>query len=467
MKKVILLIAAVIMVILVIVVTFQYLTVGKIIITTDDPNATITLTNKHDEKSKEILSKEASKTLSLSLKKGEYLVSVAGNSVAASQTVEVRAHKTTTYKINPIKTTGVEPVLTENSRSIAADNTRLMYISRANGELFKIDALSNITKINSPQHFQTIQWADASYGIAQDNKGRLYLIKNDSVSAVNPPVSYASADGNINYSLNSSRQLYLSIGTDIYKGTAERGFKKIYTSTTANPTIIAGSNQLAVIDKSGNEDSPKNTESTLTLVGDSGKKVHKDIDEVYETAWSPSGNYIFISNDSESMVLDSELKEVAIIPNQNVNTPIWLDDNTLLYALSDQLWSYSLQTHTSNVIANMPLGGAIGEITLSQDRSYIYLTAEHGYGNYEIKRVGLRGQAVADFIYQLQNILPDNRDNYSIGLLNFTRPTVIARPYTDSTVNPQALVNSTRTEIQQAGFDINKIQFKFIASDGS
>lgn len=433
---------------------FQYLTIGKLLVTTQDPLANISLSKVATGKNgdREVL-KQTHKSLSIRLKKGQYIVMVQGNSVATAQVVNVKPHNTTSYSLNPLNATGVEPVLDDNVYGVVADGTHILYVNTANGQLNQINNQGVIRTLDSTKKFRAAKWADSNYGVSQDDSGRLYQILNGSITSLSTP---GTANSKVTFDVSPQRDIYMAIGKDVYIGGLS-GFRKIFTSTTDYPQLIAGAGGVTVIADSDQEDSTNSTQPTITNVSKLGKTISRKGGTLI-ASWSPSGKYLVISGSSGAEILSDTLQRVAIIPQNNIGTARWLSDSTLFYAINDELWSYSSDTQKSQLVSNMPLGATISEISISSNKAYVYLVT-HSQSSYQLKRVGLNGQVVSKLVYQLQDIMPLTIDQCKLSLINFTSPTILV----DSSVgSAQKLCNQpVKNELQKDGFDLSQLRFSF------
>jgi hypothetical protein len=450
----------------ILVLAWHFLTTGKIIITTSNPNNIITLTKNDDsDKKKPAKAYTAHSQLSKTLAKGEYFVSVEGNSVATTQIVEVKGHKTQTYDINPLNTTGIEPVAYKNAQNVAVNSNKLVFLDSSAGSIFSIDQANNVSTMPSSVVFKTVKWLNPLIGLGKDSNGRIYQINNGSASPISVPFTYSGKS--IDFDLVSPNQVYVSNGADLYAGSLSGGFKKIYTATSSSPVISAGSGIVAVADERGEQNSQQ--ESVLATITTSGKTLKKSV-EAGALAWSTNGSYLASAEESGVDIYDSSLREVANVPTHAfVGHMRWLNNNDLLYATADELWIYNLSSQKAELLANMTLGAAVSEITPNQDGSYVYIVSEDQDGGRSIKRIGLKGQATSDYIFKLQSIMPLSLDNYSLSLINFgvnnTPPAVLVHPYS-STASNSPYLQAAKTELLQRGFNISQLQFKLESSSG-
>jgi hypothetical protein len=431
---------------------------GKIIITTDNPNNTIVLTKvAKDGKADETKIFKAHEKLSVTVDVGSYSASVNGNSVATVQTLDLKPRQTLTYKINPINATGVEPVAYKNAQNIAVSAKELIYLDPSSSKLNTIDKQNNVTEVNTPYHFQDVKWANPSFGIGQ-NVGHLYIIENNNISELEMPFPY---DGKpVSYDVLPDKKIYVSSGSDVFVGNKEGNFKKIYTATSPNPALAASNNGVAVSDSKYGGNASDIDKPLLAVINNSGKVTKKNA-ESERLAWSPDGKYLVAANEVNPIIYDTSLRSITTIPTKSaVGQFRWLNDTSVIYAMEDQFWVYDLQNKKSQLFANMPLNDSITGLYLNADRDYVYLTTLNSYSQTPaIKRVGLKGQSVPEYMYRLQDILPRNYEQYSLSLVGFSRPSnIVVQPY-GHTSTPD-YVGEARERLRALGFNPNQFQFR-------
>lgn len=441
----------------------HYSTTGKIIVTTNNSSNSITLTKIIVTTSKNIPKTYKSQgKLNVTTSTGKYIVSVEGNiegnSIASARIINLEARKIISLTINPTNTSAVESVAYQNAQNIAADNNQLIYFNKTTGRVEKVDAGNNLTLINSPYQFQAVKWANTSFGVGQDSNGHLYTISAGVISPLSVPFKYGDRVG---FDVSPKMQIFVSNGADVYAGNQNGGFKKVYISSASKPVLAASVNQVAVADETEEQNASGASKPLLAIVGTSGKVIKKNI-EAGNMVWSPNGQYLVSFSQSNLQIYDTSLNLNTTLPNSSlVGSAEWLDDNTLLYSVNDQLWNYNMLSQKAELVANMPAANPITGIAINSDKSYIYVTTTDTTGSRNvIRRIGLLGQKVGGFIYQLQNAMPMNFDNYSLSLINFSgAPAILVKPFPDSTVSAQADAQDAPSKLQQRGLDITNLQF--------
>lgn len=441
----------------------RYLHSGTIIITTNSANpiSLIKLNDEDDANGQPTQTFTGHHRLSERVGFGQYIASVQGNSLGATQLIKLTSHKTLRYTINPINTTGMAPVAYQSAQNLAVGDNSLVYFNSSSKQLYQINSQNEVSAIGQNQVFQSVKWASASFGVAQDANQHLYVIDNGLVSPLNVPEQYSS-NVTTNYSVAPDKQIYVSFGANVYEGDEAGGFKKIYTSpSTSQIGLIAGPNQevLAIHNES-------EAEQAIVEIGPSGKAVSKDFD-LGTVAWSPDGTYIASADEGGGTIYNNATGEATTIPNNSqlsfIGGLAWLNNTTLFYTSGTQIWVYNVSSRQSRLLANTPLGAAATEMTVSEDGSYLYVLTGNGSGNTAIRRIGLRGQTVPKYIYQLQDIFPDRLDNYSLSLVNFTQPPVVlVQPYPDAP--PADYIQTATSELQSDGFDTSKLRLQLTSA---
>lgn len=343
------------------------------------------------------------------LKPGMYLVQVTVNDkVVASETVSLKWGRSTTVTLNPKSASlaGLEPVASANTRSFSLDKTNLSYLDQQTKNIYTIDNQNHISQISSVQ-FDQVYWADAGFGIGQDADGLLYVVNHSSVTPLaNTPFT---PNKTTLISVAPDHTVYIAKDKDIYRGTTNGGFIKVFTLEGAPLQLFAGtSKKFAVQYRAEAEAAESSSEADIVTVDDTTKLAEKELD-TYEAAWSPSAKYFVVTSDSGTLILDDKLKMVTAAPNNNVNSPVWLDDNTLFYGIADQLWRYDVTSGKSERIAEGEKEHYIVAIVPDPSQSYLYLsmTGARSSNDYLVlQRYSLKGKAPSSEAQKVSKYLP-------------------------------------------------------------
>ncbi len=435
---------------------YRHLTLGQLIIVTDSSSNTIqvvpSVVGKNDETKN--VGQNLQNNKAISLKPGNYLVAVRNQTGEATEVVQVKARQTKRYVINlATHTPQAEPVANVNALYFAVGAANLFYLDQGTKNLYQIDKSNQLAQLSSPITFTAVRWADASFGVGQGTDNKLYQINNGVVSPLNAPLSTV-------FTISSDHTVYLASGKDIYRSAAA-GFDHIFTASQPPFALVSAPRAVALISSLGN--GPQTSSSMaaqLTVLDGNNKPTAKEMD-VYAASWSPSSKYLAVTTDSSSQILDASLNSVAVIPNNNINNPLWFDDNTLLYSVNDQLWRYSVSSTKSSVIATTQKNHAITALLLDSSKSYVYMSVQStgaSNRNLSIYRFGLQGQMVPDLIFKLGKLLPWVSGLCSSSIINFTSPSILVQSFI--TPSTASCLENTQTTLQEDGFNISTLGFQ-------
>ena len=432
---------------------FSYLTKGRLTVVTNGNNSISVIKSVDGENTKE---KVSSLTLhsgkSISLSPGEYIITVSSDSGASSQLTEIKARSSEKLIINVSVGVSPEPVANVNARYFGVNSSQLVYVDQITDHMYKIDD-SNKLSLTNGLAFANAYWLDPSYGVAVDKAGTFYSLSGSQVTPLGLPIA-TTAD--TIFTIAANKQIYITDGHDVFSGTADGFFTKIYSSQAIVTGIVASPDKLALITRLDNGSSSGTAVSVLSA---SGALISTDKIDTYSAGWSPTGKYLAITADSGSHIYDGSLKEVVTLPGNNLSHPLWLDDGTLLYVINNQLWRYSLSTHSARVIANAPAGQALVNLLLTPDNSYIYISAQSTAGSnndLSIYRFGLKDQPVAVFVTGLGAHLPWLQGGCLLSLTNLTAPTIQIYGSTPA----DDCVGVAKNYVSQLGFDPSKLNYQ-------
>lgn len=433
----------------------SYLTTGQLVITTNDPKNIITISGASGSGSGGII-KQGVGGLSVRLHPGQYTASVQNRVFETSRFVKVMSRKRSVYKLDVRVAGAIEPVLPTGAYDVIIGGGKLLFVDTSSGGLYQVSGSGSPALISNTIAFKGIKWASTSLGLGQGKDGQLYLYENGSVTPLQAPFTYASNVA-VDYAITASGSIYVSSGSNVY-AVQNSAFKKIYTAKSSAPSLVAGKEHLAIIDNPGSGEGQNSSggSTSLTIFDGAGHKLTKDI-EASALAWAPDDNHLAVSSELGNKIYTADLGSNSSYPGPNVNSLAWLDKNTLLYGLSGSLWSYDILTGQSTVIANTPLQGAISGVYPDLDGNYVYLTvAKSSSTDYELDRVGLRGQNVPDYILQLAVYFPKVLDDCSASYINFLNPTILLQ---SNTGLQQICLSEANGELNKDGIEASKFQF--------
>ena len=407
---------------------------GKLVVTTDDANATMSalwsLTdngagNDEDPQNAKQSAKPSTPLKSgksAVLKPGVYIVSIEGSQGSVSQTVKVTAKHTARYTINIPRAGSVEPVANVNAPDFVAGPAAITYRDQSSNHLYQLNTNDRLSLTDDSVDLVLARWADATTGVGKDASDNLYGIKNGKVTPLHNPVSAGS------FTIAPNGTIYFDHKGDLYSGRIGGAFTKIFT--TKNPPVyITATNQNIALDYYPGSGGGNEEGASMTIVSADGKKVAESDFESYTMAWSTSGKYLATTNDSGSQIYDASLHRVNALPSNNVIGLAWSDDNTVFYALGEQVWKYTLDNGKAVEVGTLAKDHAIVGITMDTEKNYMYLSGQDSAGGNDdlsIYRVGLHGQtdSIPAHLSIATQHLPAVDGRCMFSLTNFKQPTI-------------------------------------------
>lgn len=432
---------------------FNFLTSGQLVITTNDPRNSITISSISGGSSTTV--KQGAGGLSVRLRPGQYIALAQNRVFETSRIVQIKSRQKSSYELDVRLAGTVEPVLPTGAYDVVSDGSSLLFVDAASGGLYQVSD-GRAPSLISTTPFRSMKWSGVSSGVGQGRDGRLYVYQNGGVSPLTVPFAYA--DGvNVDYAITGSGSVYVSFGQDVYANRGG-GFQKVLTTDSKSPVLVAGKNHLAVVDGQGTVEGQKGSpdKSSVTVLDGSGRRVTKNLGASL-LAWSADDKYIAVSSELGNQIYTANLNSVTSYPGPSVSSLVWLDGNTLLYGLSGSLWSFSVSADQASVIASTPLQGAVSDIYPGIDGNYVYMTvAKSASNNYELDRVGLHGQSVPDYVLQMSTYFPKALDDCSVTYVNFTRPVLLLQA---DSASQSICLSEANGELHQDGLDSSKFSF--------
>ena len=413
---------------------------------------TISLSTNNDEAGLQIKSggsvvAEGKHRLSVRVKPGSYVVTASTSTASTSRTVAIKARQKQSVELPLSNPVAPVPVYGGGARDVAAGGVRLIFIN-TDSRLSQINAQNQVQVLDATRVLRSARWVSSDAGAAQDDKGNFYYVTAGALVPVAAP--FAAGSRSASYAIDGDRNLYLSNGQDVYKGSAGGAFTKIYSSGARyNIGLAAGSGNLAIIEK----DSDGTT--SIAVVTASGKTVKKTVD-AGSLSWSPGGRHLAVAGGGSVTIFDQTLGKVSGIAQRDAGNIIWQDDDTVLFSAGNQLLSYNAQEERSSQLSNVPGNGRVLGVSLSDDKQYAYLVAQRRNSDTttdQIFRVGLRGQADEAKLQALSVFLPTEVGVCSIDYVNFAKLTITIR-YPSSGTDPALCVRAAQGELRYYDLDV-------------
>lgn len=461
LNKVIKVVIVVILVVFALLLLLRYLHTGTLVVDASK-DATIRVTNLDGK-----VVAQGSGNLTAHLNQGEYTLLVGGKSLATNKPVTIHGRKTVTVHIAPIQARVIEPVTPGDASSIVANRTSLTYVD-SNGTLHRIDKANRLIQLNGTKASALdISWADSSFGAMVGDDGTVYTIDHGNLQ----PTSLTMPNISNQYAaiaVTPDHHIYVSQNNYLYFGDAN-GFSKIYTASNPIVSLTASGDVVAAItNKTVTVDGGAAVLARLLTISSSGKQVgdinlptNDSQSTIMSLAWSPSGKLLAVNNGSSLSTLYSpSLQKLVDLPEQNVTSVAWLDNNTLYFSTSNDslLWRYSYQTGSAAAVANATPGSDIRNVAVSDDHSNVYFTVTDSDTNQTtLERISLTGTQKSSTVYQLGFFFPATLTNCTVSFVNFTHPVLYA---TYTTTQAACRAELTKT-LQQDSLNVSELPVSY------
>lgn len=422
LRKTIKTVVFIILIIVFVFVVFYIFTHGKINVATNSKldKVTIYKIGKSDKGNTVVY--EGLGGVSKIISKGEYFVKISNGLYATTKPVHVSAFKISNVSTSLNKTSTVEYVINDSASSIASNSSRLIYLD-TNNQIKFIDS-TNLDTLLSSNIFTKARWINAEKGIAKSENNFLYEITGKNLKPINLPSEITNSV--YDYSVSKNGNLYIWNENNVYLQ-KNNALSKIY-SVDAGEKInkVIAENEKTII-TTREQNSIKLEKESKVVVLDSNKKLlSKEGVELYEIAISPSGKYIAITNDNSSTILDTvSLQQVAKLPDANVISIIWLDDNRIAYGVQDNLVEYAIDDNSSQVLTASLDGEPISYLSKDDSGKYLYIQTPHKDSNsYYIQRVNITNSKETSLKDDLTGLFPKIVNGCTFNLVNFSKPTI-------------------------------------------
>jgi hypothetical protein len=218
--------------------------------------------------------------------------------------------------------------------------------------------------------------------------------------------------------------LYLSNGNTIYAGVAGGTLSQLLRPVNGEGFSIVSATTKGVLVNETSTDASGDKNGDLLFI--TPAKTYTIQAGIYDSAWSPNGQDLVVTTDSDSDIYNDRLQLIGSLPANNVTSPVWLNNNVIFYGIAGALWSYNIQTKTSNTVASVSVFGYVSKIYPSQNDAYVYVAIQNTTTNsLELSRLGLDNQPVSPIMQELQVFLPNTYQGCSLDYLDFTAPSVV------------------------------------------
>lgn len=416
-----------------------FYTLASLTITTNSASNTILVREKTATSQNQVSVSQSGKQADLRVVAGTYIVTVQNATRSSSQVVKLGTgeHKNITINLDTsIAYSTSEPVTSMGAGSISASKDTLRFIDRntANSTLYSVDATGTISVLDSSTRYVNISWADPLFGLGYglDKNNRYVITKIEGNFATQLKMPFV-VDVTSSVRVAPNRTWYVSDGNTVYRGNADGSFTKVYSSTQKLGIIAVSNDALLLWQKPQNN----SREGNMVILHTDGNK-YQIKGGTYEAAWSPSGKKLVTSGDV-SEIFDDKFQKIGILPSGNFISPLWLDENTLLYGMQNSVVRYDIQNGTATPLITFDdTTGKPSQIKLSNDRDYLYVAIQKA-GNrsslaFKLDRIPLQNQQPSNLpVQKFSLLIPNTVGGCDLNYMNFIRFSVITKSVKPST----------------------------------
>lgn len=450
LRKIIIWFLAVVLVFFAALKVYDYLTSGKVVITTSNKNNYIKIQQVVSGGGKP-LENQAQGRLSVRVKPGKYNVIVYSQSVehGTSQTVTVRARQTVKLSLDPPSNLAASPVFGSGTTGVVASSTDLYYIDTTTN-LLMYDGGAGLNSMFPDYSLTAASWFSPGYGVVQDATNKLYMVSNGSITPLSLPFE-TSPNKSVAFSVSSDGYIYVSDGQGVFVGRPGDAFTKIYSVKGDSVGLSAGVGRVAVVVTNAGS-----SVGSLVIVNNSGKSTSKGV-SASQATWATDGARLLVSGEGTNYIYDAALNRIGSVPANNIGVSAWQNNHQLFYAMGSQIWSYDLNTKKAWQVTSMPTGVGITSLYLDTTNSYLYFSAAVTSKN-QLFRVGLSGQKQDDSLQTLSVVLPDNVGVCSLNYIVFSQPTILIN-YPALETSADLCIRSAKGSLTYYGLDPNRFSY--------
>lgn len=364
--------------------------------------------------------------------------------------IGIGEHKSITLNItDQIYSPISEPVTSFGAGGISASATALRFIDRnvAEHPLYNVDSGGNVTLLDQNTTYTNVRWADPTFGIGYGlDKNNNYVIRLVQDNEVRPVIAPFAVDIKTSYGVAPNHTWYLSDGHTVYRANGDGSFTKVYSNQDL-VTIISASNDALLLSQKNDQSA---REGSLIILHANGEKYQIE-GGAYEAAWSPSGDKLVTSGDT-SKIFDAKFKEVAKLPSGNFLSPVWLNDNTIFYAVNNKVMRYDIDTGKASTLLSFDsVTGTPSQIVVSKEKDYVYVAIQKGGDrsgiSFRLERISLNNKQPASTApaQELNLLIPNTVKGCSLNYMNFARFSILLKYQSGITADCTPAVRSYLT----------------------
>jgi hypothetical protein len=412
---------------------FHYASTGTVIIKTNGKENTVALVRVGEEAA-------AAKSvggLRADVAPGRYVATVSNRFASSKKTIEVKARQQSVHIIN-LRAALLSPeyVLPFGASYVSPGSSLMFYVNLDDHLLYKIGSSGLPIPVSTEVAFSDIAWRGAGTGVGRDyRRGVLYDISNGALRLMRLPFNGKV----IAYDVSPGGTLAITDGKSVYTRMPGGGFTRIFTSTGIS-SLGAGNVNILLGGGSGED------EDIATVIDLSGKVVaRREGLPADKYVWSPDGTRLAGMDDNKATIYDSKLSPISVLPETHVAGLSWLDNQTLLYGVDRQMFSYALDDSAGTQLLSVPAGTTIGDIFPDRRRSAAYvLVSANDDSDHALLRAVLAGPRASAVNYSIGVFFPAKSPQCHFTFTNFLKPVILV----DAWTNKSTCLDAAREELK-------------------
>lgn len=168
--------------------------------------------------------------------------------------------------------------------------------------------------------------------------------------------------GSMSFVVNEAGVLYVCHGTSLYSSN-NNGKTMNRIADVPRGIIRAAHGDKLILAQSSNKTVNNQPQFSYDIISiDTGGreygKLHKTSGEspdvAYGVSWSPDGTKVLVVDGFSGIIYDRSFKEINRLPGGLVRSPVWENNNSILYAGESSIWRYDMKEKTTTSIASVP-----------------------------------------------------------------------------------------------------------------
>ena len=363
-----------------------YLKDGKLVVTTNDSEAEVTVAKaKSDEPSRRIGHGNSKEWLS----PGFYTVEVVSGEQRSRVAIEIKRRKTVTKDVDilPLKT--IEQAANYTARNIFATDKSITFLNTPAKQLFRLNFGQSEATRYLPELFPIVKsyWVGVNKAVVESPNGMFRLIDNQKVKILNLPLLHKpeslaiSQSGNIAFT--SEGYLFYQEGL-VPKQRQTEPFEPIEPNIIS-AVALAENGMMAVYYPPGDvheaEDQKDSAPEPTAFIINTSTKEKTDLPNtgggsIQYATWNPSGTKLLYFDANGAQVFEVQTKQGRSVLGArptNISGFSWISDQKLVYIDQNTIWLYNDETEISAKVGDVQRTVSQSDpFSVSSDGQYIY-----------------------------------------------------------------------------------------------